>query len=112
MALIKSYYRSNDTIGSRVNLIENAKNVTYEEGYFIFSNAMDTGAPDNIDIYYQHVKENEPCRIVDFDNEHGRRCRIFTALAYICNDAGKTTDKLSAEHLQKPFSESFAITTD
>lgn len=104
MALIKSYARSEGSVGSTVHLIENAKNVTYDEGYYI-NNETDTvlgQRDDRIMVYHNHVAPGDACRVIDFDNEYGVRQRLYTSLAYICNDTGKTMEKLGVDYVPSP----------
>ena len=112
--LIKVY-----TCRGTIHIIENAKDVTIHDGAFDYNDRsnIDGWGPLHEELTHQVMFDLDPreqvtkkspmapettlCKLIDFTGDAGERSRLVVFhLAYICNDTGKTIEKVT---FNRPF---------
>lgn len=97
--LLKIYARQSDIIGSAIHIIEDVKDVIVYEGTFILPDQNQAPAlplgpsfdePTHQKVYA--ISGNE-VRIIDYTKDN-TRLRAVVPFAYVCNENGKTIERV------------------
>lgn len=110
--IIKNYVYDRKSIsGGRVEIYENARDVVVHLGAFTGESYVGPEVGNGplsptTHLYPSEAHEGDFYHFIDFTDNDGVRCRLrVTAYAYVCNDQGKTIEKVGGLNANAPVSE-------